>query len=230
MGNSIFLKIFIVPGILFILKNIGNDYMTLQNQTCIGSQAKNQTRIVSGVYGDVSISFDSGRNLVTGVYEYYDKWNPKYKDFTDINVFYFFGQFEGDSIVKIKAGWPGISQRLFGKIIFSGNSSIRISLNDQPYGYNAVNFRKLDGVEFNFSYKKDWKEIRMVKNQRAHLFDLPDSAWIRKGYLVKDDIVKILSFSNKGWAEIEYSSPGMSDNVRHSWIRKEVLFDYTWQD
>ena len=66
-----------------------------------------QSDKLSGVYKDISIAIDSSNHLVTGVYEYYDKWDDHYKEFLDVNVFFFTGAITGGDVVSIRASWPG---------------------------------------------------------------------------------------------------------------------------
>jgi hypothetical protein len=175
-----------------------------------------KVRGLSGIYGkynDVSLAVNI--DSVTGVYQYYDKWNQKQKEFTDINVFYFSGNFVCDSVAIIKAGWAG--QSMTGKIVFSADSSITMFLSDQPDGYNAVDFASRKGVNMGLKKKMPWLRIEII-DEKQRLFNAPDSSSIRKGYLVKDDVIKVLSTKNKYWKEINYSDIGDLGRNEHYWI------------
>ena len=180
-------------------------------------------RCISGIYGDISIAVNANGKKISGVYQYYDKWNKKYKSFTDINTFFFTGSFDTDTSVSIIAGWPKI-QKIRGKIIFTNNKSIIVFLDQQPDGYNDVNFKSKLGVSMNFKQKKDWLEINLIKSQKAKLFNEADSSTARKGYLVKEDVVKTISLIKNGWVKIEYCQPGFLDQITRGWIRREVLY------
>lgn len=111
-----------------------------------------------------------------------------------------------------------------GRISFSKGGLITIFLNEQPDEYNAVNFQSNRGVDFILKEKKDWVQISLVKSLKARLFDDADSATSRKGYLVKEDLVKIIAFKKSGWVEVEYSRPGFSDKSIRAYIREETLY------
>jgi hypothetical protein len=176
-------------------------------------------RGISGIYGmynEISLAIDN--HTITGTYQYYDKWNEKLKEFIDINVFYFQGSFVSDSMAIITAGWPGV-QKLTGKLIFSKDSSVTIFLSEQPYGYNDVDFSSKRGVTKGIRKTMPWHKIVLLSD-KTRFFNAPDSSSIRKGYLVKGDIVKVLQTINANWEEIDYSSPIALDKNTRYWIRR----------
>jgi hypothetical protein len=170
----------------------------------------------SGMYGKYNeFSLAVYNDSVTGAYQYYDKWNEKNKEFTDINVFYFQGRIVSDSMASINAGWLG--QTMTGKIIFSRDSSITVFLSDEPEGYNTVSFTSKKGVTMKLKKGMVWKKIDVIR-EKTRLFDAPDSSSIRKGYLIKNDIIKVRSKKNN-WEEIDYSNTGDLERNDRYWIR-----------
>ena len=154
-----------------------------------------QDSLYSGKYGDISIAING--KLVTGVYEFYDNWSEKDKEFLNANVFYFSGKFTNDSTVLINTLCSSCKQILAGTVIFraKGAQILRIKLSDQPLGYNDVDFTQEKGVEMKLLEKHNWSEIRFVKVKKTILYDKPDDVTARKSYLVKNDFVKILQKS-----------------------------------
>lgn len=91
-------------------------------------------QLSSGRFGDVSLA--NYGDTVTGIYEYYDKWDEKTKSYLDLNLIYFFGLFKNNNTL-IQAGWPG-NPISTGELKFSDQFTIK--LKDQPDGYAAVDF------------------------------------------------------------------------------------------
>jgi hypothetical protein len=128
-----------------------------------------------GFYSEFSLAMDS-TGLLTGVYEYYDRWDEGAKEFLDINLLYFAGHVGLDSVALINGGWPDSDQHLKGRLKFfraGDRGEFEINLDNEPNGYNDVSFRK--GVVRALDIPKKWIEVRIVKVSKAHLFDQPDS-------------------------------------------------------
>lgn len=169
----------------------------------------------SGRYGDVSLAVSG--DTVTGVYEYYDKWDKDAKQFKDVSVFYFFGRLVNGQC-SINASWPG-DEILSGLISYS--SILTLTLNDQPNGYAAVDFIDA-GYKSSSTGKKDWRWISVVKSDKSYLYKEPNSEKT-KVYIVAEDVVKILEVV-PGWCRIEYSSPGNPGKVFIGWLRSDDLY------
>jgi len=181
---------------------------------------------VSGNYQDISLAVGTNKTL-TGVYEYRENWSEKYKSYINENVFYFFGKIINDSTSEINASWPTTHQSLKGKIITRKNEDktwIEVSLNAQPLGYNDVDFTSSPGVLKQLDSPKHWIEIRVVKSERAKIFNLPDFTAAKKGYVVKNDIVKILS-KKAEWCEVEYCPKNDRTKSTIMWLKIEDLSD-----
>src|SRR6266536_3022048 len=184
--------------------------------------------IASGIYQDISLAYDSIGKTITGVYQYYDNWDENYKEYLDVNVFYFFGVVNYNVIINVKGAWPTNNQQINGKLFFhqrKDSNYIKLFLDKQPLGYNNVDFTKNDGVLMNIDNPKKWIQVRIIKSPVARLYSLPDSSTARKGYLVKNDIVKILSKNIGGWDNIEYNPK--NDNMKSTvlWLREEDLYN-----
>ena len=160
----------------------------------------------SGEYSDIHIAIDSNKNI-SGVYEYYDAWDNKIKEFRDINLFYFVGRLEGNQ-ADIITSWPKSDQIIKGKIIFIdsiGCNFVKVILANEPEGYAAVDFT--DGSYcVKQSLQAPWKEIKLIKSNKAVFYSEPDINKVTKIYVVKNDIVKIIERKN-GWLKVEYKSP-----------------------
>lgn len=181
-------------------------------------------KVVAGRYNEMSIAIDSIDN-VTGVYEYYDLWDETHKEYMQICRFYFSGHYKkGDSSIDINTSWPGTDQKLKGKLKLNrtGTPRIGLFLNDMPNGYSAVDFTDENAYSRKLEEKKAWTQIRLIKSAKAKLYDAPDSLKVKKGYIVKNDIVKLISKVN-GWYKIEYNPPGDNSKSIIAWLREEDI-------
>jgi len=178
--------------------------------------------LVSGRYGEMSIGIDSNNNL-TGVYEYYDAWDESYKEYMKICKFYFSGQMsKNNPVINIDANWPGTTQKLKGIIkinIINDTTQVGLVLNEIPYGYAAVDFTKENEYVRKLNEKKNWSQINLIKPAKIKLYDFPDLSTVNKAYLIKNDIVKVLSKTD-GWYEIEYNPPNDNSKSIIAWIRE----------
>lgn len=211
--------------LFFVLFSCGDNKVEINSQEIannleIDSLKDTNVKLASGRYGDLSIAVDTFKN-VTGVYEFYNAWDDQYKEYMQINVFYFSGVLKGNSI-EIKTAWPTSEQRLLGKLV-KNNDSVSLSLNEMPDGYASVDFVK--GLTNKISEPKNWKQIRIVKQPKVRLFNSPDSLQPRKGYLIANDIVKVISVENKNWLKIEFSNKGDTKNLIYGWIQENTLYD-----
>ncbi len=210
--------------LFFVLFSCGDNKPVIKSQEPadnlqIDSLKQAIVKLKPGRYGDLSVAVDTLNN-VTGVYEFYNAWDEQYKEYMQVNVFYFAGVLKGN-IVDIKTAWPTSEQRLSGKLLIS-NDSVRLSLNEMPDGYASVDFVK--GFSNKISEPKYWKQIRIVKLPKVRLFNSPDSSQPRKGYLIANDVVKVLSVENKNWLKIEFSSKGDTKNLIYGWIQEDALY------
>ena len=181
------------------------------------SNHKRLAKIKSGKYGDVSIGISG--DTITGVYEYYDKWNLTANQFTDINVFYFFGRLNNNNQITIKAGWPG-DDLISGSITYE--DGFTLTLEDQPNGYAAVDFVS-EGYKALNTLNKNWKRIAIIKSKKSFLYSAP-SLERTKVYLISEDIVKILDNFN-GWSRIEYNPPANQGKTFTGWIHDSDLYN-----
>jgi hypothetical protein len=173
------------------------------------------TKLESGKYGDVSIAVSG--DTVTGVYEYYDKWNESAKQFTDVNVFYFFGRLSNGKIA-IKSGWPG-EELISGLITYDGG--IRLALKDQPNGYAAVDFEG-EGYKFEKTANRKWQRIGIIRADKAYLHQAPSLEKTRI-FVVANDVVKIIE-KVQGWSRVEYSPLTNSSKIFTGWIQDSDLY------
>lgn len=164
-------------------------------------------------------------DVLTGAYEYYDKWDNKYHEFRDINVFYIYGKTSDGIHFKVASGWPGDDRKITGNIDFSeGYRKLTITLTDEPYGYDAIDFtQKAPENMFSLVSSSTFSEVRLIKSNKAPLYDNAGSAFIlRKGYLVKGDIITILDHQ-AGYYKVSYHSPA-SDKTSMYWIKDDTLY------
>jgi hypothetical protein len=180
--------------------------------------------LVSGKYSEVSIAVDKDLT-VTGVYEFYNAWDNKLKEYTQICTFYFHGHYnKGDSSVAIQWGWPDEEKQLAGRLNINDQSEklkIGIILSRTPDCYALYNFRtdwhdrKLDTI-------KNWIQIRIVKADKAKLYESSDSTKMKRAYLVKGNVVKVLEKSGD-WYSIEYNPPNSSKSY-FGWLKEGDLY------
>lgn len=205
---------------LLVLGTINCDNVEDRKSDVVSPIKNNDQRIVprltSGKYGNVSIAVSG--DTVTGVYEYYDKWNATAKQFTDINVFYFYGHL-GKNQFQVKAGWPG-DDLITGTITYG--TGIKIKLEDQPDGYAAVDFVGT-GYQAASTAVKNWIRIGIIKSEKAYLYKSPEGEKT-KVYMVKEDVVKIVERA-QGWYRVEYNPPANSGKIFTGWIKNDDLYD-----
>lgn len=230
MKNSIVKQINMRILLLLVLvacnnKSSGTNKTEKENLIITQPQNKIIPKIFSGRYGEMSIAIDSNNNL-TGVYEYYDVWDDKFKEYTQICKLYFSGHYsENQNYIDIKAYWPGTKQKLIGKIkiIQDSISKIGMFLNDAPNCYADVDFTKENTYSRKLDDKKNWIQVRLIKSDKAKFYNSPDISKIRKGYIVKSDIVKVIS-KKEGWLQIEYNPPNDNTKSTKAWIREEDVW------
>ncbi|QEC76509.1 hypothetical protein [Mucilaginibacter ginsenosidivorax] len=182
----------------------------------------------AGVYssrgnGDITININGG--VLTGVYEYYDNWDDQFKEYRNINVFYIYGTSSDGVNYKINTIWPGDSEGISGILSFTGNKKIKIILNSQPLGYASFDFTA-NTVKNIFSLKASSTAtgIRLIKPAKAPLYNYDGKAFIkRNGYLIKGNIVTLLSTNNE-FAQISYHSPTTDKNAIY-WLNTIDLYD-----
>jgi hypothetical protein len=193
-------------------------------------QSKNSQAITSssGVYsslgnGDITIAVNGG--VLTGAYEYYDNWDDQFKEYRDINVFYIYGSSSDGVNYKINTIWPGDKEGILGTVSFIGNKKIKIILNSQPLGYASFDFHG-NTTKNIFSLKASsmGTEVRLIKQAKAPLYNYDGKTFIkRKGYLVKSNIVMLLS-TNNGYSKILYHSPPTGKTAVY-WLSITDLYD-----
>jgi hypothetical protein len=183
-----------------------------------------ENKSYSGVYGDISLAVYNKK--ITGVYEYYDNWSKKDNEFLDINIFYFDGILTNDSVALITASWPPTGQKMTGIIEFPNDSKtnspyLKIRLNDQPLGYNDVDFTQGNGVKMILTEHKDWIAVRLITQDKCITFNSPNDDSVRKSYLIKNDIVKVLKEGPGEFEKVEYKSPKGTINIY--WIKRSAF-------
>ena len=174
--------------------------------------------VESGIYSNnLVIAIDSIGNL-TACYQYYDKWNERSKEYTDINTFYFFGTFNGDSC-KITCNWPTFDNKISG-MFYKLHDSVNLVLDEQPPGYSDVDFTERQEFKATVLIKKDWNEIGLIK-VKTFFNSEPDINKNLKMYVVKNDVVKVIQ--EKGsWLQVEFN-PINSQKSYNGWITKNSL-------
>jgi len=191
-----------------------------------GKASKLNKNFPSGIYEDISLAHDTITKTVTGVYQYYDNWNEHFREYLDVNVFYFSGKEVESDTINVKAFWPDNDEKIQGRLIIGtkhDSGYLQLHLNKQPLGYNDVDFTKASGVLMKFEKPRKWFEIRIIKSAIAKIYSLPDSLAVRKGYLIRKDVVKLLSKKN-GWCYIEYNPKNDNTKSAQYWLREEDLF------
>lgn len=182
----------------------------------------NQRLHLAGRYENISVAIDSS-GLLTGVYEYYNAWDSHFKEYMQINVFYFTGMLQGNR-AKIETAWPTSDQRIDGVIEF-GEDTLKLILKEMPDGYASDAFT--EGVVKRLTSSHDWSQIGIVKSPKVYLLNEPDSFRSRNaGYLVKYDIVKIISKSNDNWVRVEFSKKNVWTQSVVGWIMLRSIYSY----
>lgn len=179
-----------------------------------------QNDMQTGRYGELSIALDTN-SRITGVYEFYENWDERYKEYLQVNTFYFTGNLIKRK-AKIKTAWPLSDQTIEGEIEFF-NDSLRLRLYEIPDGYASLDFKK--GFTRKIEQKRKWTQIRLVKSPKAYLFNSPDAKDMRRSYLVSEDVVRVVSIVREEWYEVDYSIPGEKVKYIRGWIRAEDLYD-----
>jgi|SRR5215204_215514 len=167
-------------------------------------------------------------DTLTGVFQYYDRWDSKEKQYRDINVFYFFGKKENNDKINIVAGFP--DDFLLNGSIKIGDT-IEVFLNDQPNGYAAYDFSE-EGYKCGQITEKMWLKLGIVKNEKVYFYDSFDSKQKGKIYIVKGDIVKVVEMKNTKY-KVEYSPPSNPKKVYIGWINFQDIYDVDpkkWDD
>lgn len=211
--------IFVISGLFFC-----NDTNKDTKEVSLNIKSATNFKNFSGRYSEVSVAIDSLKQI-SGTYEFYSGWNERNNEYENICLFYFWGNLVNDSTAVIKAGWPGSGQNLNGEVIFrekSDTANLSIKLDDQPIGYNDVNFTKVNSFQRNLTEYKNWSQIGIVKDDKLILHKEPDLNQ-RKGYLIKEDIVKIIE--QKGdWLFIEFNPKENTQKSIMGWIDRKGLY------
>jgi len=186
----------------------------------------------SGIYatenGSITVAINKG--VLTGVYQYYDKWDNNYKEYKDISTFYISGTSSNGINFDINTGWPGENNLIKGTLTFLGNyNKLTIVLADQPPGYAALDFTE-KGIQNTFPLKREinFSWVRIVKTAKAALYAHSDSTFTpRKAYLIKGDVVCEINHQSE-YIRIFYTFPG-SDKSTIYWINEKDLYPLSTQ-
>lgn len=180
------------------------------------------TAVYGDIRGDITVAVHD--NIVTGVYQYYDKWNEQYQEYTDINVFYIYGHCQGgscDITTRESAGEKVIKGRLF---FLENSRKLKMVLEEMHNGYATIDFTKdTPGNIFPMQQQLTATEIRVVKTPKAFLYNHTPAGYVlRKGYLVKENVVRVTA-EMEGFVAVTYKSPATGKTINYV-IKKGDLY------
>lgn len=179
----------------------------------------NQPLIPSGKYGFIDLAFNG--TIVSGAYQFYDKWDTKANEFRDINKFYFYGEKRNGNQYRIIGGHPN-DVFFCGLIILDSiKRTITLVLSDQPNGYANDDFT--EGYSVKSDSKKEWIQIRIVKSLKANFYTEASINQKKKAYLVRGDYVNVLKYSD-GFVLVEYYRPNTNKPLITGWLNENDLY------
>jgi len=184
--------------------------------------AQDKLKPRSGQYDELLIGIDQDNGVVTGFYENATGWDEKTKTPRFVCSFYLYGEQRGDSF-KISTWWPGddLEDTINGELRFNADGSVSVRLESEHGGcWNVNHFADKDPSNHSLDKPGSWTSIRVVRVRTAYFHDKPDEQTRRKGYLVKDNVIRVFSHT-PGWVLAEYGD----EKVSRGWIKESDLYD-----
>ncbi|MGN6568381.1 MAG: hypothetical protein ACTHJ0_10535 [Flavipsychrobacter sp.] len=181
----------------------------------ISSFAKGPVRIISGLYNDgLALSYDSSDNLITG-YIYVKAEPPANYGSCDL---FFKAKFSGSDKMDISIYQPGSNFEVSeGTLELKGKSEVIIQTKNMLMPCQAQIDLK-GGESFEFSQRKSFLRISIIKVDKQHLYDQANESTPSKAYLVKYDPVEVIS--EKGdWVLIKY----LKNEKIEKWLPKASI-------
>lgn len=180
---------------------------------------------VSGVYGELTVGFDSQTQTVTGYYVNGTGSNPSGNGPQFSCIFYLSGKKTG-AAVAIQTWFPGDPKntKIAGELQWvpaSGGKAAGLSLKlkEEPGGCGMVDpdLASPQGSQLSQDASGAWIEVRVVSAARAHFYDSPEAAAPRKTYVVKGDGLRVWE-KKPGWVLADY------EGRNKGWIQEKDLF------
>jgi len=181
---------------------------------------------VSGVYGELTLGFDSQTQAVTGYYVNGTGSNPNGNGPQFNCIFYLAGKKTGDT-VAIQTWFPGDPKntKIAGELHLTPDSSgskaagLSLKLKEEPGGCGMVepDLASPQGTQLSQDSSGAWIEVRVVSAPRAHFYDSPESVAPRKTYVVKGDGLRVWE-KKTGWVLADY------EGRNKGWIPEKDLF------
>ena len=183
------------------------------------------TKAQSGIYGRgrLLIAVNPEEKTLTGFFEDHTGWDENTDRPRFSCIFYFAGKLnDGDTIVITSWASPTMEEKIEGALTFSqdkGQPGVKIKLENEHGGCSNVQHFTDEDVVLHLDSVLDWKEIRLVKSEKAFFYDHPDLQDRRNAYVVKGDVLKIYEIKN-GWVKAAFGQK----EITIGWIKEEDTY------
>lgn len=182
----------------------------------VSAQARG--RIVSGDYGSLTIAVDSKGEL-TGYFDEGTGDDNGRRRFSC--TFFIFGEKQSGGLYQISTRYPGGSDIVTGTLKLIGKGAkarVKMHLDGEHGGcWNVVpDLKEEGGVDFELKTAANWEGIRVISAEKAYFFMSPEAKAPQKIFVVRNDMVRILSQKGE-WAEVSYV--GESGRTTRGWVR-----------
>jgi hypothetical protein len=146
------------------------------------------------------LSFNAQTKKITGYYENSTGWDEVLKIPRFSCVFFFEGDFKGDSVV-LKTYYPyeNIEEIIWGSLNIIDNKTVGIKLKNEHGGCFNVLHLSENAIEFKLQEQKNWSEINYISSNKAYFHKDKNNATKTKSYLIKGDFVCINKIESN-WA------------------------------
>ena len=188
----------------------------------VNAREDNTHKGVSGYYGNsMTIGVDEKNKTITGYYENHTGWDEVTQSPRFSCIFYFSGMLKANNY-QIRSWHPDDQNVIEGNLTFlveDEQKVFNLKLKDEHGGCgNVQHFAGENGADFQLEKEADWIAIEIVSAEKAFFHNSPDINTKGKSYVIKGDIVRILTIG-KEWVRAEFGT----DTITRGWIKRSDL-------
>lgn len=191
------------------MKNIFALGLVVFTANCFGQVPK------SGIYNELILVRDEAKKTIIGYF------NSSTGNGQISCTYEFKGVYKtiNDKTINIIALWPDDDEKVSGSLDCQLNNKFRLKFEEDLPGDMACGGASQEGAQFEIIHEKDWKNIRIAKNEKTFFYKEPNEITKRKAYITEYDAVGVIREQGE-WVLAEFC--GKSITV--GWIKKSSLY------
>lgn len=178
-------------------------------------QSNQVSNIESGEYdGGLRIGYDSGTQKLSGILDIREE---NYKSTCKL---FFIGKLQNadERVVKISFFDVNSLEKIdSGTLTISSHFVVIKSSSQITFCQNVVDLKS--GEKFELVKKKNIISLDLIKTEKCYVFTAPDSSTVTKKYLIRGDIVSIVSTPKGEYEKFEFE--GKKNTI--GWIKRDSL-------